>query len=174
MLSANSKHNDLRSNIRDILKSQDHGSTVNQGPNKVDRPPKTVTVLSCLLVVQDEFHYIPEEAIDEIANFMDKTVNDVWGVASFYTNFRFTPPGLYSLDICWGPSCHISGAQEILRGIHEKLGVNSEAETDDGKISLGYSTCLGACAQAPVFAINHELKGYASVDKIMDTIKKLK
>ena len=105
---------------------------------------------------------------------MDKTINDVWGVASFYTNFRFSPPGSYSLDICWGPTCHISGAQEILRGIHKKLGIDSETETEDGKISLGYSTCLGACAQAPVYAVNHELIGNASVEKIMDTIKELK
>ncbi len=64
--------------------------------------------------------------------------------------------------------------QKILRGIHEKLGINSETKTDDGKISLGYSTCLGACAQAPLYAINHELKGNASVEKIMNTINILK
>ena len=134
---------------------------------------KTVTVLSCLLAVEDELGYIPEVAIEEVSCITACTINDVWGVASFYTNFRFSPPGSYSLDICWGPSCHLSGAQKILRGIHEKLGVNSETETADGKISLGYSTCLGACAQAPVYAINHELKGNASVERIMDTINKL-
>ena len=174
LLNSNSKNNDLRSNIREILNSENEKSSIDELRDNDSIPPKTVTVLSCLLSVQDNLHYIPDEAIEEIADFMDKTINDVWGVASFYTNFRFSPPGSYSLDICWGPSCHLSGAQKILRGIHEKLGINSETETDDGKISLGYSTCLGACAQAPVYAINHELKGNASVEKIMDTINKLK
>ena len=167
-MNTNSKNNDLRSNIRELLNSE------NKKSSQDSSPPKTVTVLSCLLSVQDNFHYIPDEAIEEIADFMDKTINDVWGVASFCTNFRFSPPGSYSLDICWGPTCHISGAQEILRGIHKKLGIDSETETEDGKISLGYSTCLGACAQAPVYAVNHELIGNASVEKIMDTIKELK
>ena len=92
-MNTNSKNNDLRSNIRELLNSE------NKKSSQDSSPPKTVTVLSCLLSVQDNFHYIPDEAIEEIADFMDKTINDVWGVASFYTNFRFSPPGSYSLDI---------------------------------------------------------------------------
>ena len=67
----------------------------------------SVTVLSSLLAAQDELRYIPEEAIKEVAALMDTTINEVWGVASFYTNFRFTPPGRHTVEVCWGPTCHL-------------------------------------------------------------------
>lgn len=119
----------------------------------------TITVLSSLLAIQDELHYIPDEAIEETATFCKSTINDVWSVASFYTNFRFTAPGKATVDVCWGPTCHLMGAQQILKSVQEELGVDSEATSADGKITLRYSTCLGACAQAPLVARDHVLTG---------------
>ena len=116
-------------------------------------------MLSSLLAIQDELHYIPDEAVEETATFCAATINDVWSVASFYTNFRFTPPGKVTVDVCWGPTCHLMGAQLVLKAVHDVLGVDSETTTDDGKVTLRYSTCLGACAQAPVIARDHELTG---------------
>ena len=140
--------------------------------NAIENQPKISkeTVLSCLLAISNEFHFIPKNAIEIVAKYTSKTMNDVWGVASFYTNFRFTPPGDATLDICWGPSCHILGSQKILKDVHGLLGINQEGETKDGKITLRYSTCLGACSQGPVFAIDHKLYGKASVEKIKERI----
>ena len=143
-------------------------------PNKVEileaikNQPKIskVTVLSSLLAVSNKFHYIPKIAIEEIAKFTGKTTNDVWGVASFYTNFRFTPPGKATLDVCWGPSCHLQGSQKLLKQVHKLLEIDHEGETSDGKLTLRYSTCLGACSQGPVFAIDHKLFGKATINKI--------
>ncbi len=140
---------ELRERIRAALESQ---------RSENGRQP-SITVLSSLLAVQDELHYIPDEAVEETATFCNATINDVWSVASFYTNFRFTPPGKVTLDVCWGPTCHLMGVQQILGIIHDVLGVESETTTDDGKITLRYSTCLGACAQAPVIARDHKLTG---------------
>ena len=100
----------------------------------------TVTVLSSLIAVQDELHYIPDEAIEETATHTNSTINDVWSVASFYTNFRFTPPGGHTIDVCWGPSCHLNGAQNVMMRVHSELGVEGEGETGDGKLTLRYST----------------------------------
>ncbi len=138
----------------------------------IENQPKIskTTVLSSLLAVSNEFHYIPKNAIEIVAKYTGKTINDVWGVASFYTNFRFTPPGDVTLDICWGPTCHILGSQKILRDVHGLLGIDQEGETKDGKITLRYSTCLGACSQGPVFAIDHKLFGKASLSKIKERI----
>ena len=119
----------------------------------------TVTVLSSLLAVQDELHYIPDEAIEEVADFSRTSINEVWSVASFYTNFRFTPPGRVTLDVCWGPSCHLLGAQKVLKAVQDELDVHEEATTEDGSVTLRYSTCLGACANAPVVAVDHIMKG---------------
>ncbi len=119
----------------------------------------TVTVLSSLLAVQDAIHYIPDEAIEEVADYSNTSINEVWSVASFYTNFRFTPPGNFTLDVCWGPSCHLVGAQSVLKAVQDELGVQEETTTEDGTVTLRYSTCLGACANAPVVAVDHHMKG---------------
>ena len=119
----------------------------------------TVTVLSSLLATQDELGYLPDEAIEEIATFAHTTINDVWGVASFYPNFRFTPPGAHIVEVCWGPTCHLGGAQQILKALQDDLGLTGEGETQDNRITLKYNTCLGACTQAPVMSTDHRLIG---------------
>ncbi|MDP6666371.1 MAG: NAD(P)H-dependent oxidoreductase subunit E [Dehalococcoidia bacterium] len=134
----------LREQIRQALNSQ--------------RQP-TITVLSSLLAVQDSIHYLPDEAINETATFCGSTINEVWSVASFYTNFKFTTPGEKTLDVCWGPACHVLGAQSILNSVHGALELAEEGESQDGKVSLKYNTCLGACAQGPCIAIDHHLIG---------------
>ena len=92
------------------LKEQVRGALANQ-------PARTVTILSSLLAIEDEIGYIPTEAIEEVATFTSSTVNDVWGVASFYTNFRFTPPNEHVVEVCWGPTCHLLGAMELLQSV---------------------------------------------------------
>lgn len=133
----------------------------------------TVTVLSSLLAVQDEFHYIPHEAIDETASFCNSTVNEVWSVASFYTNFRFTPPGEFTLDVCWGPTCHLMGAQKILKAVQQRIGLDKEGETSDGRVTLRYNTCLGSCGQAPCIAINHHVTGRVTPESAADVARGL-
>ena len=125
--------------------------------NNQRRP--TVTVLSSLLAGQDELGYVPDEAIEEVAALNDTTINEVWGVASFYTNFRFTPPGKHNVEVCWGPTCHLKGASRILRRLMDQLGLDDEGETADGSISFKFNTCLGACSVAPVMSVNHRLSG---------------
>ena len=119
----------------------------------------TVTVLSSLLAAQDELGYLPDEAIDEVATSTHTTINEVWGVATFYPNFRFTPPGDHVVEVCWGPTCHLSGAPQVLQAILDDLGISGEGETEDRRTSLKYNTCLGACSQAPVMSIDHRLIG---------------
>jgi NADH:ubiquinone oxidoreductase subunit E len=133
----------------------------------------TVTLLSSLLAVQDELGYIPEEAIEEVARFTQYTINDVWGVASFYPNFRFTPPGVHSVELCWGPSCHIVGAMPVVKAALETLGLNDEGDTPDGRVTVRYNTCLGACSQGPVISIDHELIGRASPDMVREMMLSL-
>jgi len=120
---------------------------------------RTVTVLSSLLAVEDAIGYIPPEAIAEVASHTHSTINDVWGVASFYTNFRFTPPGEHIVEVCWGPTCHLLGAQQILQNVLQLLDLSEEGDTADSKISLKYNTCLGACSQGPVVSVDHKIIG---------------
>jgi len=133
----------------------------------------TVTVLSSLLAVQDDLGYIPDEAIEEVATHCDTTINEVWGVASFYTNFRFTPPGKHSVEICWGPTCHLTGASHIITKLQDDLALSGEGDTEDGEVSLRYNTCLGACSQAPVISLDHRLMGHVTPESASDVIDEL-
>lgn len=149
---------DLRERIRHSLTSQ-------------KRP--TVTILSSLLSAQDELGYLPNEAIEEVAAFTDASINDVWGVASFYTNFRFIPPAESVVEVCWGPTCHLLGAPGILARVQQELGLEGEGDTVDGKITLKYNTCLGACSQGPVVSVNHRLKGRMTEEDAAAAVKTL-
>ena len=104
-------NDNLRTRIQQAIQSQ-------------KRP--TITVLSSLLAIQDSIGHIPEIAIEEVAVHSNTSINSVFGVASFYPNFRFTPPGEHSVEVCWGPTCHLKGATEILESVLEKLGLDSD------------------------------------------------
>ena len=133
----------------------------------------TVTLLSSLLAVQDELGYIPEEAIEAVAHHTGYTVNDVWGVASFYTNFKFSPPGARVVELCWGPSCHVLGAMPVIKAVLDTLGLEGEGDTRDGGVTVRFNTCLGACAQGPVISVDHHLMGKMSAKKARETLRGL-
>jgi len=150
---------ELRDQVRKAIESQ-------------KRP--TITVLSSLLAIQDLIGYLPDEAIEEVASSMAQTVNAVFGVASFYPNFRFSPPGRHSVEICWGPTCHINGAPILLDKTLKNLNLVSEGETEDNEFSFRFNTCLGACSQAPVVSIDHELYGKISPEELNTLIDEAK
>ena len=135
---------------------------------------RTVTVLSCLLAAQDAVGYLPQEAIEEVARFTEHTINDVWGVASFYTNFRFTPPGEHTVEVCWGPTCHLVGAMPLLQAAQEALGLEGEGDTPDGRVSLKYNTCLGACAQGPVMRVDEHILGRMTPERARNLLAQLR
>ena len=122
----------------------------------------TVTILSSLLAVEDEIGYVPKVAVEEVAALTGSTINDVWAVASFYPNFRFQPPCEHRVELCWGPSCHLIGAMPLIQAVLDGAGLDGEGDTVDGRLSVRYNTCLGACAQAPVISVDHHLVGRLS------------
>jgi NADH:ubiquinone oxidoreductase subunit E len=135
-----------------------------------NQPQSTVTVLSSLLAVEDAIGYIPKEAVEAVALGMDATVNEVWAVATFYPNFRFEPPTEHRVEVCWGPTCHVMGADRIIAAAQDALGLSDEGDTPDGKATLRYNTCLGACAHAPVIAIDHHLAGRITPESARERI----
>ena len=129
------------------------------------QPQPTVTILSSLLAVEDELGYIPKEAVEEVAAYKRATINDVWAVVSFYPNFRTVPPCDHRIEVCWGPSCHLVGAMPVIASVLRAAGLNEEGDTPDGKLTVRYNTCLGACALAPVMSVDHHLVGRATPEK---------
>ena len=153
------EHDSLRKHIKGAIASQ-------------KRP--TITVLSSLLAIQDSIGYIPNEAIEEVAIAMNTSINSVFGVASFYPNFRFTPPGDHSVEVWWGPTCHLLGAGKVLDEVLDQLGLEDEGDTPDGKVSFRFNTCLGACSRGPVISIDHELYGNVSESQASSLLKRFK
>ena len=137
------------------------------------RRSKRATVLSSLLAVEDAIGYIPSEAIQAVAQHTEATINDVWGVASFYTNFRFTPPGEHTVEVCWGPSCHLMGASAVVKAVMNSLGLTTEGETSDRRVTFKYNTCLGACAQAPVVSVDQRLIGRILPEEAEEQVQRL-
>ena len=151
---------------QDNLRQTISGALVNQSA-------KTVTVLSSLLAVEDAIGYIPPEAIQEVATFTNSTINDVWGVASFYTNFQFTVPGQHKVELCWGGPCHILGAMKVIEAVMDAVDLPQEGKSSDGKVSVHFNTCLGACANGPVMSIDHKLFGRLSPEKAREFVNEL-
>ena len=137
------------------------------------QPQPTVTVLSSLLAVEDELGYIPKEAVEEVAAFTHSTVNDVWAVASYYPNFRFEPPCEHIVEVCWGTSCHLVGAMPLTEAVLDTAGVEGEGDTADGRLTVRFNTCLGACSQAPVISIDHQLHGRLSPETAREKVTAL-
>ena len=163
--------------------SRPHGAPDDASPGSLrerarraigEQPSPTVTVLSSLLAAQDEVGYLPYEAVDEVSLRTGSSVNEVWAVASFYPNFRFTPPARHSVEICWGPTCHVLGAQPILQGLVSHLGLEGEGDTEDGSISFKYNTCLGVCPHAPAMSFDHELAGRMSLDEAVSRVERIR
>ena len=138
-----------------------------------NQPQTTVTILSSLLAVEDELGYIPKEALEEVAALTNSTVNDVWAVASFYPNFRFEPPCEHTVEVCWGTSCHLVGAMPLIEAVLAAAGIEGEGDTSDRRLTIRFNTCLGACSQAPVISIDHQLHGRLSPETAREKVAAL-
>ena len=150
----------------DVLRQQAQEAVTSQ-------PYTTQTVLSSLLAAQDALGYLPPQALEVVAIHMRSSINEVWGVASFYPNFRFTPPGRHTIEVCWGPTCHLMGAQSLLQDVLRHLGLESEGETESNEFTLKLNTCLGACPHAPVMSFDHHLAGNMNIERVVSHLAPL-
>jgi NADH-quinone oxidoreductase subunit E len=112
---------------------------------------------------QTAFGYLSPDAVARIARHLRLTDNDVYGVASFYAQFRFTPPGRHRLRVCLGTACHVKGGVQMLETLERRLGVRPGETTPDGEYGLERVACLGCCALAPVVGVDGTIHGQMSV-----------
>ena len=109
---------------------------------------------------QEEIGYLPEETISEIANFLGLTKNEVYGVATFYAQFRFERQGEHTVKCCQGTACYVQGGRRILDAVEDELNIQPGTNTtDDYKFSLERVACFGSCALAPVMVVNKTVYG---------------
>jgi NADH-quinone oxidoreductase subunit E len=111
-------------------------------------------LIAILLRVQERFGYISEDAVKRISQFLRISENQIYGVASFYSKYRFTEPGTTSIKVCMGTACHVHGGKLLSDAVGWKLGVSIGQVTEDRRFDFQRVNCLGCCALAPVVKIN--------------------
>jgi NADH:ubiquinone oxidoreductase subunit E/NAD-dependent dihydropyrimidine dehydrogenase PreA subunit len=113
-----------------------------------------------------EFNYLPEKVLKRISSRLDVPYAEVYGTASFYKAFSLEPRGEHIIQVCMGTACHVRGAARVLDEIARELGLEEEGTTDDMKFTVETVNCLGACALAPVIAVDGVFHGQMTPGKV--------
>jgi len=120
--------------------------------------------------VQRAFGDISVEATRRVSRFLRISENQVFGVASFYSQFRFTPPGRHSVKVCLGTACHVRGGQILSRALERELGILPGQTTVDRRFDLQRVACLGCCALAPVIQTDDEIHSQMTVIRLKQVL----
>jgi NADH-quinone oxidoreductase subunit E len=116
--------------------------------------------------VQQEQGYLSGESLHSISRFLKISENRIYGVASFYSQFRFTPPGRNTIKICLGTACHVLGGQVLRESLERTLGITPGEATPDGRFDFQQVACLGCCALAPVLQVNGDIHGKMTASRL--------
>jgi len=114
-------------------------------------------LIPLLQEVQTRLGYLPRKALQKIAGFLGMPAVEVWGVATFYNQFRFVPLGKYHTMVCMGTACHLAGGKLILEALERELDIKVGETTEDGNFSLERVACIGCCMLAPVVVIKDKI-----------------
>lgn len=132
---------------------------------------KRNALIPLLQAFQDEFGYISETAVSRIGTHLSLPTSKVYGLSTFYNQFSFIPRGEYHITLCKGSSCHMGGAGDLLGEIYKILDIGDGETTRDRLFSLEVQSCLGACGQSPVMAVNGKYYSHVSIKEVRDIIK---
>jgi len=128
-------------------------------------------IIPLLQTVQEEYGYISEDAMLDIAKFTRVPESKIYGLATFYAQFRFTPVGKNRILVCRGTACHVKGVTEILEEIERELDINDGETTSDVQFTLETAACIGCCSLAPVLMINETTYGKLTLKKVKKIIE---
>lgn len=127
-------------------------------------------LIPILQKAQEMEGYLSPEAVAEISHFLGITENDIYSVASFYAQFRFTRPGDHTVRVCLGTACHVRGGERILDGVERDLNIKPGQTTDDFKFSLERVACFGCCALAPVMVVDQGVYSRMTPAKVKEVL----
>ncbi len=123
-------------------------------------------LMAVMQEAQGIYGYLPIEVEEMIAEGMDVPLEKVFGVATFYAQFSLSPKGKYNISVCLGTACYVKGSGNIMDKLSQKLGIEPDECTPDGKFSLTACRCIGACGLAPVLTVNDDVYGRLTEDDI--------
>ena len=133
-----------------------------------------VELILILEEVQERLGYLPKEALPEIADFVHMSAASVFGVATFYNRFRFTPIGRHAIRVCMGTACHVAGGSLVMEALERELEIKVGGVTPDEEFSLDRVACVGCCVLAPVIVVNREVSPKMTPFKVEEVLAGLK
>ncbi|MCX7714744.1 MAG: NADH-quinone oxidoreductase subunit NuoE [Clostridia bacterium] len=136
-----------------------------------DEPGALMPVLQ---EAQEVYGYLPIEVQTMIAEGLNLPLSEVYGVATFYSQFSLNPKGEHRISVCMGTACYVKGADKILEGLTERLGIGVGECTPDGLFSIDSTRCVGACGLAPVMMIDDDVYGRMTVEQLDEILDKYK
>ncbi|RKX93161.1 MAG: NADH-quinone oxidoreductase subunit NuoE [Spirochaetes bacterium] len=128
-------------------------------------------VIPLLQEIQKRHNYLPEDLVEAVADEIKVPVADIYGVATFYSQFRFAPMGKHLIKVCKGTACHVQGADMLSSVLSEELGLDGEGTTSDMEFTMETVACLGCCSLAPVVMIDGKVFGKLTSSKVRKLIK---
>ncbi len=129
-------------------------------------------LISILQEIQEQNGYISQEAVKILAEELNHPESRIYGVATFYTQFKFQKPGEHMIRVCLGTACHVKGAEGLLEVLEHELGISAGGTTPDGKLSLESVVCMGCCAVGPVMVVDEEIYGKMTPEKIRAVVSR--
>lgn len=153
-----------KTNCMDVKVREETKQILKNYPADKDR------LIAILNDIQEKYGYIPKQAQLEVSTYLKMPMAEIYGVITFYSRFTLKPKGKYNLSICLGTACFVKGSQSLLDRAKERLGISSGEVTPDGKFSIDEVRCVGACGLAPVFMVNEEVYGKATVKQLDEVI----
>lgn len=128
-------------------------------------------LIPILQYCQSQKGYISRDAVNQIAEFLSLSEAHIYGVASFYTQFRFEKPGDHQVRVCLGTACHVQGGKLLSEEIQKTIGVEPGQISEDGKFEFHEVACLGCCAQAPVVEVDGRIHGKVTRKKLSKLVE---
>lgn len=128
-------------------------------------------VLAVLQEIQQAFNYLPREALEQVAKRLEMPLSEVYHLATFYRTFSLKPRGKHCIRVCLGTACHVHGGPRILEQFERLLKIKAGETTSDGTYSLEATSCLGACAQAPIVMVGDQPFPQMSTDRVEEVIQ---
>jgi NADH-quinone oxidoreductase subunit E len=132
------------------------------------------SLIPVLQKVQKQDGYISPESVKDISGYLKISESDIYGVATFYTQFRFTRPGDHRVRACQGTACHVRGGKRIMGEVVKYLGIQPGETTEDYKFSLDSVACFGSCALSPVVVVDDAVYGRVTPQRVKQLLKDLK
>lgn len=128
-------------------------------------------LIPILQEVQNKTGWLSEEAVNMVGGYLKLPASKIFGVATFYNQFRFEPTGKYHIQICRGTACHVLGSSTVLQELEKHLGIKADETTKDGMFSIEVVACIGACGLAPVIAVNGKFHAKVTGDSIKEIVE---